>query len=97
MANLAYETRLRRIKTHANQMFSYLEFCAHFEANGPNHFHFPFKEASASLSDRVRSTLDAHFEKVINLSYARLFGPRFARNHRMIKLTVLILYPLRQT
>ena len=97
MANLAYETRLRRIKTQANQMFSYLEFCAHFEANGPNRFHFPFKEASTSLSDRVRFTLDAHFEKVINLSYARLFGPRFARNHRMIKLTVLILYPLRQT
>ena len=72
-------------------MFSYLKFCAHFEANGPNRVHFLFKELLPSLSDQVRSTLDAHFEKDINLSYARLFGPRFARNHRMIKLTVPIL------
>ena len=65
-------------------MFSYLEFCAHFEANGPNRFHFLFKELLPSLGDQARSTLDALFEKVINLSYARFFGPRLARNHHMI-------------
>ena len=46
-------------------MFSYLKFCAHFEANGPNRVHFLFKELLPSLSVINLSRLPQFDKKIM--------------------------------